>query len=72
MADETVPGAATSASSDQIGRIRLVDETIAELPPDVQAERWSAIGVLVAVVVVALMTAALIFILWAALRTTPT
>jgi anti-sigma-K factor RskA len=72
VADDSVPGAATSASSSNIGRVRLADETAAAQTPDGSAPGWSAIGALVAIVVVALMAAALVFLLWVALRTTPT
>ena len=72
MADETVPDAASLTSSDQIGRVRLADDAVADHAPDGSPTGWSAIGVLVAIVVIALMAAALLVILWAALRTTPT
>lgn len=72
VADNPAPDTTAVGLSGQSGRVRLDDDEAVALPQEETSSGWSALGVVIAIVVIALMVAILVLLLWAVYRTTPT
>lgn len=71
VANDAAPDTSTVDQSGQSGRVRLADDVVPEISPEAVTSGWSPVGIIIAILLVALMVAALVIILWAVYQTTP-